>query len=157
MQTDTALTQGQGAKDICLQRDLLRPTRRSYARLKNRLTNRRKLIKNIQNKRPNRRIKQKNLKRSNPTKRENKVEFNLLIKTRKLILSCTSQLLLATHPYCIRMRQGQHYRRDVACLGQEFNFTPERGRFKSIGDSHVAVLDNIAYTKVKLFTQNKKI
>ena len=52
---------------------------------------------------------------------------------------------------CIRTRQGQHYRRDVACLEIEFNFTPERGRFNSIGDSLVAVLDNTAYTKVILY------
>ena len=59
------------------------------------------------------------------------------------ILKLTSykfpQLLLAAQPYCIRTRQGQHYRHDVACLEQEFNYTPARGRFNSRGDSLVAV------------------
>ena len=66
------------------------------------------------------------------------------------------QLLFATQT-CIRTRQGQHYRRDVACLEQEFNFTPARGRFKSIGNSFVAVLDNIAYTNVLKCTKVKYI
>ena len=70
--------------------------------------------------------------------------------------SYAPQLPLATQTYCIRTRQGQHYRRDVACLEQEFNYTLERGRFKSRGDSLVAVLDNTAYTKVILYNKNNK-
>ena len=50
-----------------------------------------------------------------------------------------NQLLFATQPYCISTRQGQHCQHDVACLEQEFNYTPARGRFKSRGDSLVAV------------------
>ena len=64
------------------------------------------------------------------------------------------QLPLATH--CIRTRQGQHYRRDVACLEQESNFAPHRVWLNSDGDSLVAVLDNIAYTKVILNTNINK-
>ena len=56
----------------------------------------------------------------------------------KLVVCPNLQLLTATHP-CIRTRQGQHYRHDVACLEQEFNYTLARGRFKSRGDSLVAV------------------
>ena len=48
------------------------------------------------------------------------------------------QWLFATQPYCIRTRQGQHYRRDVACLEQEFNCAPMVW-FNSEGDSLVAV------------------
>ena len=48
------------------------------------------------------------------------------------------QLLSATET-SIRTRQGQHYRRDVACLEQECYYTPARGRFKSSGHSLVAV------------------
>ena len=59
------------------------------------------------------------------------------------------QLLLVTH-YCIRTRQVKHYRLDVACLGQEFNYTPERGRFKTRGDSLVAVLKTILPILIKL-------
>ena len=37
---------------------------------------------------------------------------------------------LATH-YCIRTRQGQHYRHDVACFEQRYCYNLVRGRFKS--------------------------
>ena len=48
------------------------------------------------------------------------------------------QLLFATQTNCIRTHQGQHYRHDVACLEQEFNYAP-RVWFNSEGDSLVAV------------------
>ena len=79
----------------------------------------------------------------------NPLLVNNLVNILKLVRYLAPQLLPATQTYCIRTHQGQHYHRDVACLEQEFNFTPDRGRFKSIGDSLVAVKTILPIQKFK--------